>query len=357
MSAEAKAKLLIVEVHRRSPLAVSFWTMRTRGTGMVAPGAAEHHPAVLEIVERFEGAATRRLAERWLAAQPENLSVVPSATGIDAFCLHTMHPAQHPELVACDPVTAVALDHVARTSPARPGEQVGVGRFFGGVNENQRDPYAVVVGSVSSTVAWTTRPMAWAFVATTDPEFWGPVFRYLALTTELTADFDGRHYTLYGIDWRRLPPERWFELIGDRELTGESGPAPAHLLLPPPLSRERFTEALRLALRDLHQPDKLLSNDLIGSRLAMDLEEASPTHLRAALVAGIARVAAEPRGESLGRVLDRTYLHAAPTQEAAAEVLDLPFSTYRRHLARAHERLTDLLWAVEIGEVRLGDAK
>ena len=64
-------------------------------------------------------------------------------------------------------------------------------------------------------------------------------------------------------------------------------------------------------------------------------------------------MAREPRGESSGRVLDRTYVHAAPTQEAAAAVLDLPFSTYRRHLARAHERLTDLLWAVEIGEVRL----
>jgi hypothetical protein len=34
-------------------------------------------------------------------------------------------------------------------------------------------------------------------------------------------------------------------------------------------------------------------------------------------------------------------------------VLGLPFSTYRRHLARALEQLTDLLWAVEIGEVRL----
>jgi hypothetical protein len=43
----------------------------------------------------------------------------------------------------------------------------------------------------------------------------------------------------------------------------------------------------------------------------------------------------------------------APTQEAAAEVLGLPFSTYRRYLAKAVERLTDVLWAVEIGEVRL----
>ena len=39
--------------------------------------------------------------------------------------------------------------------------------------------------------------------------------------------------------------------------------------------------------------------------------------------------------------------------EAAAEVLGLPFSTYRRHLAKALEQLTDVLWAVEIGEVRL----
>ena len=31
-------------------------------------------------------------------------------------------------------------------------------------------------------------------------------------------------------------------------------------------------------------------------------------------------------------------------------MLGLPFSTYRRHLARAHERLVEVLWSVEIGE-------
>ena len=30
-------------------------------------------------------------------------------------------------------------------------------------------------------------------------------------------------------------------------------------------------------------------------------------------------------------------------------MLGLPFSTYRRHLARATERLVDVLWAVEVG--------
>ncbi|MET1058479.1 MAG: hypothetical protein ABWX84_02710 [Nocardioides sp.] len=339
-------------LHRKSPLASSFWTLRARGTGMVAPGRPSDHPAVLDLVERFEGSPSARLAERWLEAQPENLSVVPSTSGLDAFALHTLHPAD-PALVDDDPVVRAAIEFVARTSPARPGEQVSVARFFAGQTGNQRDPYAVVVGSVSSTVLWTTRPLAWSFVATTDPSFWGPIFHYLALTTELEAEYAGQRYTLYGVDWRRLTPERWYDLLGERELTGESGPAPAHLLRPPPLSRDRFAEALRTALHDLHQPDRLRANELMGSRLAVDYDRVSAERLRATIVAGVAHVTRDPRAESLGRVLDRTYVHAAPTQEAAAEVLDLPFSTYRRHLARALERLSDLLWAVEIGEVRL----
>ena len=38
----------------------------------------------------------------------------------------------------------------------------------------------------------------------------------------------------------------------------------------------------------------------------------------------------------------------APTQEAAAELLGLPFSTYRGHLTRGLERVTDLLWEREL---------
>ena len=71
--------------------------------------------------------------------------------------------------------------------------------------------------------------------------------------------------------------------------------------------------------------------------------------LSVSLLAGIARLAEEPKGEPLRRVLDRTYLCGTPSQEAAAEVLGLPFSTYRRYLARATTRLVDLLWAVEVG--------
>ena len=91
----------------------------------------------------------------------------------------------------------------------------------------------------------------------------------------------------------------------------------------------------------------------MGSALAVGYEGASGARLRSTLLGGIAHLAREPRGEALQRVLDRTFVRAAPTQEAAAELLGLPFSTYRRYLAKAVERLADLLWAVEIGEVRL----
>jgi hypothetical protein len=44
------------------------------------------------------------------------------------------------------------------------------------------------------------------------------------------------------------------------------------------------------------------------------------------------------------RALHHTYLRSAATQQAAADLLDLPMSTFRRHLAEGVARLTDLLW-------------
>jgi hypothetical protein len=55
-----------------------------------------------------------------------------------------------------------------------------------------------------------------------------------------------------------------------------------------------------------------------------------------------------PRGAKLYRALYHTYLQPAPTQEQAAELLDVPFSTYRRHLKMGVERVAELLWQQEI---------
>jgi hypothetical protein len=47
--------------------------------------------------------------------------------------------------------------------------------------------------------------------------------------------------------------------------------------------------------------------------------------------------------------LEHTYLLPTPGQEAAAELLGLPFSTYRYQLSAAIARITDWLWQRELG--------
>ena len=58
---------------------------------------------------------------------------------------------------------------------------------------------------------------------------------------------------------------------------------------------------------------------------------------------------ASPRDAKLHRAPYHTYLQPAPTQERAAELLDLPFSTYRRHLMAGIAQITDTLWQLEVG--------
>jgi len=58
---------------------------------------------------------------------------------------------------------------------------------------------------------------------------------------------------------------------------------------------------------------------------------------------------ASERDQRLYRVLDLTYFNPVPKQEAAAAQLGMSFSTYRRHLAAAVDRLTEWLWRQEQG--------
>jgi hypothetical protein len=91
----------------------------------------------------------------------------------------------------------------------------------------------------------------------------------------------------------------------------------------------------------------------MGSSLAAASGGPDAERLGSTLTDAIEWLGDQARGDQLRAALRCTFVRGAPTQEAAAELLGLPFSTYRRHLARALEQVTDLLWAVEIGEARL----
>ena len=55
------------------------------------------------------------------------------------------------------------------------------------------------------------------------------------------------------------------------------------------------------------------------------------------------------RESKLYRALHHTYVQPAGTQEHTAELLDLPFSTFRRHLKAGVMRVTEQLWQHEVG--------
>jgi hypothetical protein len=346
----AAAQLLFL--HRHSPLTSAIWTLRSRGSAAVVPGLPEDRPQVVRIVDRFLGPANAELVDRWLATAPEGLQVVRQEGDVVAFSLGLLLPTGT-RLDREDPVVRAVLEHVERTSPARPGERIHLSRVVAGAREFERDPYAVLAGSVNALTTWLTLPLAWSFTAPVDEEFWGPFFDYIALERIAEVESGGRRSTLHGIDWRRLTPDRWMDLMNDRERTGDSGRAPASLLRPAPLDRESFATAVRAALRDLHRDDRLAANPLIASRLTPGPTGGTPAALRGAILRAVDVIGRAPRGEEPRRVLDRTFVRPAPTQEAAAEVLGLPFSTYRRHLAAAIEELVELLWAVEIGATSL----
>jgi hypothetical protein len=337
---------------RTSPFATAISALRAQGTATVVPARPVEHDQVYSIIERFEGPASAALARGWLGEQPEHLNVVRTGDGVAGFACHLVCPSGG-TMEDRDPVVRAILDHIARDGPLRPGERVEVCRYCAGPHEHQRDLYALLAGTVPSLIDWLTRPLAWSFVVVVDVDYWAPFLDYLAFAPLLEADVGGLRHVVYGIDWRRFPVDAWFDLMHERGRSGATGPPPAALIRPPPLNRTGFAAAVKTALQTLHRPDQLATNPLLGSALAATTTGPNTDRLRATIEDAVACLANEPKGDQLRAVLHRTYLRPAPTQEAAAEVLDLPLSTYRRYLAKALDHLTDLLWTIEIGDVRL----
>jgi TolB-like protein/tetratricopeptide (TPR) repeat protein len=119
---------------------------------------------------------------------------------------------------------------------------------------------------------------------------------------------------------------------------------PAH---PSPVTPPTYTEfaaALNAALRDFQRPDLLARSPLLHWSIGYLGPSAGPSELQALLAETVGALFANARDEKLRRVIELTYFKPALKQEAVAERLSLPFSTYRRYLTTARDRLARWLW-------------
>ena len=335
----------------------------------VTQGASADRAAVLSLIARHEGPESAELAALWWDQDPGAWLIVrdrtaPVSSSLRAAMALTALPEPGGPLDV-DPAVVAARVRLGRHPPVRPGERVTYVRWWLDAETYQMPSPAQTMLAVQLTRHYLTTPgLAVSFVPTTDPDTWLAPMLYTDQNPMPEADFalGGQRYSVFGHDWRAVPPARWLALMSERETAREPVPVPAErpgeaALLA--LSRQEFAQGVRSLLRELHRPDRLVHNPLLRCRLVESRLPATPAGadpgpearlaaLREVLQEAVTTLQASPRDAKGFRALRRTYLAPAPSQEVAAQVLGLPSSTYRRHLSAGLRAITDILWEQEL---------
>ena len=346
----------LIFLHRGNPAASALWDWKSLGEVYADGLRGGDAEAIVTMVDRHEGADSAAIAHHWLERQPAGFCVFRGrGHELLGFCAQiALHEAGEDDF-ARDPGARAVWAHAQQHAPPRPGDEVLLARFMMDRDAYQAPSRSFNVQTIRSTQEWLGRPrLSWYYIAFADPKAMAPPMNYIYFHRAPEADFEvgGRKYGVFARDWRRFGGAEWLERMAEREL-GDEARAPTPEREPGPLlalSQPEFASAVRRALRDVHRPDALATNPLARTRMVRTRGAELPARdaLRELLHEAIDALRADLRAEKLVRALECTYLRPAPTQEAAAELLGLPFSTYRGHLTRGLERVVDWLWQREL---------
>jgi hypothetical protein len=345
-------------LHRDNPVVRPFLEWQASGSGAFEPLRPADIQVLTRLIAQYEGAESAQLAAHWFEQQPRAAQVLRDGSSqpiglVVMLKLDQTTPADR----QLDPAVRSAWAYLQR-KPLRPGETATLFRFWLAHDTYQAVSPTQSVIFVNVVRHYLTTPgLAFTFFPCAAAEFWQPMFAYADLIRLAEADFEvgGKSYGVYGHDWRSEPPATWLGILAEREVAVSPQAAPPVVEAVIVLSETEFAEAVRAALHDFTQLDLLARNPLARSRLVTD--RAGPNadaRQRAATLQASVRAAADvlqssPRDAKLYRAVYHTYIQPAPTQEQAAELLDVPFSTYRRHLKSGLQRVAEILWQAEIG--------
>lgn len=354
-SQRSQAMLELLQLFRFNPITRRFFDWHPTQQLWLEAATADDHDAIVALARRHEGEVSAELARYWLQRQPDAFTVFRSVAGDvpQGFVAHLLLETPDEELDV-DPVVSAIWHHVRARAPLRSGEQLRIVRFW-----VARETYQGIAThhlvSARTSLDWTsTARMSWSFAVLSDAAFYEPIFTFIDFhrPPELQIELDGRTYGMFARDWRTTSRRTWEDLILDRRVNStDPVTAPVHeherLLV---LAHDEFVQAVRDALRSHSRPAGLAGNPLLRSRAVMQrADRRSPEDvLRELLEDVVAGLSGHPSDEKKQRALELTYLRPAPNQEAAAERLGLPFSTYRRHLTAGLEHVTARLWELEL---------
>jgi hypothetical protein len=330
-----------IYLHRETSVLGPFVTDMPGTEGLTAaPPARAELNTIVSWVRKHEGDESARICEHWLHRQPGSAVVVRDASGeaIGFFLLLRLADADERDRAA-DP--AVRPDLSADTRMVR--------FWMDGRGYQDQSPVHLFITTQLCRTYLSSPGAELTLLTFASPEPWQEPCAYLDFHRMPEASFrvDGRSYAVFAHDWREVPPLTWIAALAERDaLHGMPTGAP-------PLGEEEFAEAVRTALRAYGKADGLRGSPLLGSRMvtagAGSAEPAEPARVLSRIIKEAAeQMESSPRDRLPYRALHHTFLQPAGTQAAAADLLALPTTTYRRHLARAESRLTELLWQQEL---------
>jgi hypothetical protein len=359
-----QARLLydLVYLHKDNPAIRPAFDWQQRGNLSLTMMEPSDAPLLLNMVRHHEGEESARLAAHWIEQQPNSIRVLRN-TERQVMGFISVLALNRLEDTGIDPAVTGALRYLQGVARLRSGETALYFRHWMG-----RDAYQAVSPEQTNCFIFavqnylTTPGLVYTFFPVADPDFWFPVFAYANIPRidELDFQMDGKTYGVFAHDWRNEPPTSWLDLLASREVgdQGQPGSAPPRILEPTVvLTQEEFEDAVQEALKSMLRVDELSDNPLLRSRLVVQRTTSSATEAQLIQTLQILlRDAAEmlkqhPRDGKFYQAIHYTYLHPAPTQEQAAEILDLPFSTFRRHLKNGVTRIAEILWQQEVGGV------
>ncbi len=345
-------------LHRDNPAIRPRFTWQENSSLLTDTMRETDKSALLHMVAKHEGEESARLAAHWLTQQPQGVLVFRDSQQqpVGFVLMVALHQAI--EDLQADPGAVAAWNYLQTQAPLRPNEGATLFRFW-----MAQDTYQAV-SPLQSLIFINfvqhhrlTAGLAFTFFSCAEPNFWAAMFAYADLARLPEADFQvgGRRYGVYGHDWRVVSTTAWQELLAQREVAASAiAIAPTDVSEPLlVLSQPEFVEAVQDALRNFSRPNTLQNNPLLRSRLVMEHPAIANSTQRITVLQTLVQEAVNslqtsPREAKYYRALEHTYIHPAVTQEQAAELLDLPFSTFRRHLKAGVMRVADILWHREI---------
>lgn len=354
--AQQAAIFALLFLHRNNPFMRPFYEWQAFGQLYIDAAQPADELIIEQMVLRHQGETTLAITRHWFARQPQGFFVFRAAGNTIAGFCHVVELGQVTEEdIAVDPALAPVLSHVQSAVAPRLGEAVIFFRNWMDAEAYQLSPVIFNMAAMVSVRIFFNMPhLAYTLIAQAFSERYADMFEYLRMPAAPDAAFtmDGQRFGVFVHNWRAEPVLAWMEIMGERELLDEIVALETlpHTPQPVALSEPEFAEAVRQALRDVHRPDLLAQNPLLRSRCVRDSadQEPTPATLQALLREGAEALTATPKLQKLHKVLWHTFFEPAPTQEAAAELLDLPFSTYRYQLGKAVEQVTRWLWQREV---------